>query len=64
MPLDSEHDIRVFNNGKKEMINIISKEIIPILYKHINDINIRNDIMKDLIKKIPDCKKHFKSLLS
>lgn len=54
MPLDSIHDIIVFNNGKKEMANTFSKELIPILYKYIDNNEIKNNIIKDLINKIPD----------
>jgi len=63
MPMDSPHDIRVYNNGKKEMIKNFSLELIHIIFKNVDDKNIRINIFNDFIKEFPEINNHIDKVM-
>ena len=54
MVSDNPNDIKIYNNARNETILDITKNLISILYKYIDDPKIRNDIFKEFLNKYPE----------
>jgi hypothetical protein len=54
MVLDSPRDLQVYDNGRKSGINDIVKWLISIIYKHVDNNELRIKIFHDIIERYPE----------
>jgi hypothetical protein len=53
MPLDHPFALKIFDNGRDSMTIEFAKSLVSIVYKTVNDIEIRNNIFTEFIQKYP-----------
>ena len=52
MPLEDQFALKIFENGKDAMTIEFAKSLIPIIFKHVDNIEIRNQTNLKSFKRI------------
>jgi hypothetical protein len=63
MPLEDPFALKIFENGKEAMTIEFANSLISIIFKHVDNIEIRNNIFEDFVKKYPNMKPYIENFI-